>query len=117
RERSSGVRYSGKIVTMSTRTARLPSQIEEAVRRSDDDPAASHVHLGHHGRDERNEPGTPVREPDHEQVGGRSMINLDDLADRLALGRLGPEPDQLVVVELVRVLEGWHRVAVDAEQH
>src|SRR5271170_3708476 len=123
--RSGLSKYSGKIVTMSMRSACLaclrPTAlssllseravvllgllgVEQAGRRIDDEDAGGHVHLQHDRLDERDQVLLAVagRAPDHEQV--LSVVqHVGDDADRLAGRRPHRQPDQLVVAELVRV--------------
>src|ERR1700678_721037 len=124
--RSGLSKYSGKIVTMSIRSACLrPTPlpflseravvllaplllglrgVEQAGRRIDDEDAGRHVHLGHDRLDERDQVLLALvgRTPDHEQVLA-VVQDVGDNADGLAGRRPHRQPDQLVVAELVRV--------------
>src|SRR4051812_44729771 len=75
RERSSGARYSGKIVTTSRRISLRV--VEQARRRVDDDDAGGDVHGRDEGGDERHEPVGTVRAADDEQVLGGRVLDGD----------------------------------------
>src|SRR5580693_5205943 len=92
----SGPKYPGKIVMMSMRT----SGLEQSGRRIDHEAARGHVHLGHDGGHERDEqlvaPAVGGR-LDHEQI-LPVMQHVGHHAHRLADGRDGGEPDELIVM-------------------
>src|SRR5690242_14108780 len=113
-DRSSGLRYSGKIVTMSTLMCR-PSQFEQARWRGQYDPPARDVNGRHDRADERYERLPPVGHPHHEQVGGRPVVDADDLTQRCAVHVHHGEADQLEVVELVGIVGLADLGRVDAQ--
>ena len=51
-----------------------------------------------------------LRRTDHEQVLGGVVLDAAELADGLAVGGLDPQPDELVVVELLGILRPLGRV-------
>src|SRR5580658_7458111 len=123
--RSGLSKYSGKIVTMSTRSPtasplysaeRRWFEVEQAGGRVDDDQPGVHIHLGHDRLHERDQAflASAVRALDHEQVLA-VVEHVADHAHLLAVRRAHAEPDQLMVAELVRVARARELGGVDAQ--
>src|SRR5215470_7386159 len=113
-ETRSGPKYSGKIVMMSMRTPSRP-QIQQARRGVDHHPATGHVHVDRDRGHERDQYlATALRAGrwlDHQQILAM-MAHVGDDADRLPGRGHHGEPDQLVIVELVRLLRGADMIGV-----
>src|SRR5450432_3237535 len=106
-ETPSGLKYSGKMVMMSMRTAstswkpgaaRLAAGVlaEQAGRRVNDQPPGSNIDLRHDRHNERDQgviPGTCGR-PDHEQVLA-VVQHIGDGADQITGRRHRLQPDQV----------------------
>ena len=80
----------------------------------DDDAATGYVDLGDQRGHER-EQHLALRRTDHEQVLGGVVLDALQLADDLTVGGLDPQPDELVVVELLGVLRSLVRVDGDGQ--
>src|SRR5260221_8840544 len=118
-ETSSGARYSGKMLTMSMRTtASLDAvEVEQALGQGDDHPAALDVHDRNEPLEERDQHLGGVGALHREDVLARQVQQVGDLAeDRAALVDDG-EAEELVVVELLRVVRGLVRIGIDDQDH
>src|ERR1700744_3033889 len=117
-ETLSGPKYSGKMVTMSMRMQSCLdgfAGVEQPGWRVDDQPSAGSVDIGPdcaHERDQGLVPGTAP----HDQQVLAVVQHVSDLADRVAGGGDHAEPDELVVVELVRVVRGRNLGRVHHQQ-
>src|SRR3954454_24963755 len=88
----SGARYSGKIVTTSTR--KPISELQQALGRIHDERPGGEVDGGDDGRDERDQHLAALGAPDDEQLGAL-VPDGGDLAEDGAIGQHRGEPDQL----------------------
>src|SRR4051794_27189873 len=109
----SGARYSGKIVTTSTR--KPISELQEALGRVHDDLPGGEVDGGDDGAHERDQHLTAVAPADDEQLGAL-VADGGDLTEHRPVGKADGQPDQLVVVEDVGVLELGQRRDLDEQQ-
>src|SRR5690349_20785559 len=113
-DRSSGPKYSGKIVMMSTR---IGLEIQQALGKIGDHSPRGQVDGRDHGGDERYERRPATGPGQDDEIGGRGMVDARDRTEQCAVRCLHPQPDQLMIEKLVRVVRRCHGRAVHLQQH